>query len=374
MSEVIFIGAVFSVFLYACITLFVAAIKSSASKAPIKGNAGEGKFISIIVPVRNEAQNIDACLKSCLQQNYPSDKFEIIVVDDDSEDQTRDKVSAATKKHHNLKLLKTEAFGKSFMGKKNSIRQGIDSAAGEIIFTTDGDCIVPPDHLKTIHQYFSTGNVRMVCGAVDLSGGKGFFALWQQLEFSALMTFTEVFIKIGKPIMCNGANLSFLKSGFDEVGGYDNNMKKASGDDVFMLMKFKRRYGAKSIVYSSGAPVTTAIKNNVFEFFSQRKRWASKVPALNDPLISVIALVVFSANFFQLICFLLLLYKPSVPLLMVITLKLLVDLIFFLCISKPSLRLLRGVLGGQFINMIYVPVTAVASVFGKYKWKGRSIS
>jgi poly-beta-1,6-N-acetyl-D-glucosamine synthase len=354
MSEVIFIGAVFSVFLYACITLFVAAIKSSASKAPIKGNAGEGKFISIIVPVRNEAQNIDACLKSCLQQNYPSDKFEIIVVDDDSEDQTRDKVSAATKKHHNLKLLKTEAFGKSFMGKKNSIRQGIDSAAGEIIFTTDGDCIVPPDHLKTIHQYFSTGNVRMVCGAVDLSGGKGFFALWQQLEFSALM--------------------SFLKSGFDEVGGYDNNMKKASGDDVFMLMKFKRRYGAKSIVYSSGAPVTTAIKNNVFEFFSQRKRWASKVPALNDPLISVIALVVFSANFFQLICFLLLLYKPSVPLLMVITLKLLVDLIFFLCISKPSLRLLRGVLGGQFINMIYVPVTAVASVFGKYKWKGRSIS
>ncbi|NCX96771.1 MAG: glycosyltransferase, partial [Chitinophagia bacterium] len=101
--------------------------------------------ISIIIPARNEQKNIDACIDSILAQRYPQDLYEIIVVNDHSEDDT-----AAIVKHYNdsrITLLELEdhlPIGKQINAyKKEALAAGIAQAKHPLIITTDADCIAP---------------------------------------------------------------------------------------------------------------------------------------------------------------------------------------------------------------------------------------
>ncbi len=119
---------------------------------------------------------------------------------------------------------------------------GVEKAGGEIIVTTDADCRLPIHWLQSIATSFHEGNVKMVFGGVRIKEDKSFFSKLQALEFCSLIGTGGAMAGLGIPILCNGANLAFLRSAFLEVKGYDGNLDIPSGDDEFLMRKIDRRF------------------------------------------------------------------------------------------------------------------------------------
>ncbi len=141
-------------------------------------------FISVIIPVRNEAKNIDTVLLSLSQQHYPPSHIEVIVVDDNSTD---DSINRADQHRAHFKGMTVLSLGASGKGKKKALTQGISIARGEIIATTDADCVLPPDWLTSINSFFQDNHVAMAVGMVAVGEQADYFSRWQAMEFASII-------------------------------------------------------------------------------------------------------------------------------------------------------------------------------------------
>jgi biofilm PGA synthesis N-glycosyltransferase PgaC len=211
----------------------------------------EDPLLSIIIPVRNEQAGIGHLLEDIRIQSYQN--FEVIVVDDNSADDTTAIVLTFTCQDPRFTLLASRGEGK-----KVALTTGINTSRGEIIVTTDGDCRVKVDWLKTVKKYFQAHGTKMVFGGVKLEGSS-FFSALQSHEFLSLVGTAAGTMWYGFPSMCNGANLAFRKGVFLEVGGYTNNFHIPSGDDEFLMRKIFKLFPQGILFLSdSNAVVTTA--------------------------------------------------------------------------------------------------------------------
>ena len=226
---------------------------------------------SLIVPFRNEVANLPHLVKCLEQQSHPD--FEVIFVNDHSTD-------AGAEWLNNYCATENSVFRLIHLheqtGKKAAIEKGVEAAKNEIVVTTDADCSMSSNWLKTVAAPFGLGQVQMVLGPVMLSGE----CLWQKMqsiEFSALIGATKVMTDYGKPSMANGANLAYRKAAFNEVGGFDNINTTPSGDDELLLQKVQMKH-PKGVVFCAlpEVLVTTAAAPNWQVFREQRLRWASK--------------------------------------------------------------------------------------------------
>jgi poly-beta-1,6-N-acetyl-D-glucosamine synthase len=324
--------------------------------------------LTVLVAARNEQLNIQACLRAILSQVTD---FELIVVDDHSEDRTVEIVNAIRETDNRLKLIQLE---KGIEGKKNAIEAGVLNAEGDIILVTDADCLVGENWLNSMASCFCSEEVVMVCGRVRYRDGGSFFEKWQKLEFAAIMAFTEALFIIKKPSLCNGANLAFLKRAFSEVKGFEGNKGRASGDDIFLLEKFKSKYGVGSLIFNNSekALVESFAIKSPFAFLSQRKRWATKTAGIKNPYLIFLSIIVLSVNFTLLAQFYLLyseedLQKP----LALILLKISADFLFFTFLGFNPIKWLFLCLIGQLFNVLYITTTALSALFPHYNWKGR---
>src|ERR1700739_1707263 len=112
-------------------------------------------FITIVIPARNEEKNIKNCLDSILNQSYPPDLFEIIVVDDHSDDDTAAIVTSLANKNIRLVSLESYTSGNALNSyKKKAIEIAIEESRGVLIVTTDADCIAPKKWLETIAAFY----------------------------------------------------------------------------------------------------------------------------------------------------------------------------------------------------------------------------
>ncbi len=230
--------------------------------------------ISVVVPYRNEQANLKALLESLLAQAYPVEKFEIILVNDHSTD---DSAKIAAEFAARLSNIKNLSLPEGVTGKKRALAEGISSASHEIIVTTDADCVHNPEWLSSIANNFQSTECIMAIGAVRIDPSAGLFAKIQALEFASLIGTTVSTLFYQQPTMCNGANLAFRKKDFLEVGGYDDNYEIASGDDEFLMRKIHAQYPAGIIFMSSKeSVVTTKPSPSLKSFMSQRIRWAGK--------------------------------------------------------------------------------------------------
>lgn len=249
-------------------------------------------FISIVVAVRNEEAYILNLLNDIAQQHYPSDKFEVWVVNDHSEDNTYIVLEEWLNQHSVRPFhLITLPSGKS--GKKAAITEGVSLARGEIILTTDGDCRVKPDWLASVASQFNE-TTQLLVGAVRLYPVNVFFAELQTLEFASLIGTGAATLGWGKPTMCNGANLAYRKSAFHDVEGYSGNAQIPSGDDEFLLRKISSRFpdGIRFSASPSGV-VDAAPSDTWSEFFNQRIRWAGKWRAHGVGVSGLLAFFIF---------------------------------------------------------------------------------
>lgn len=233
-------------------------------------------FVSVIVAARNEEQTLPGLLPLLIEQNYDTDKYEIIIADDQSTDKTAQIVRDAMESCDNLHLLSVEPPQPGVSRKKNALAQAVEKSQGEIILATDADCKVKPSWIKTMVKYFSE-NVGFVAG-LSLTQPAGSANLVETFEFFdmvVLFTAAAGAIGVDKPFSCSGQNLAYTREAFDEVNGYKKVKNHQSGDDV-LLMQLIQNAGHKiRFAFDERAYNSTVSEKNLVKFLNQRIRWAS---------------------------------------------------------------------------------------------------
>lgn len=253
--------------------------------------SGNLRTVSVLVPFRNEEENIGQLLHDLFQQNYPKENFEILLLNDHSDDLSM-KVAE--------EVLRISSFSKctfihpATSGKKAAITEGVKHASGEIIITIDADCRVGQNWLASINKKFSQDSAKMVFGPVRIEPAKTIFQSMQAMEFASLIGTGAATMAYGIPTMSNGANLAFRKDVFKEVGGYEGNIKIASGDDEFLMRKIFKKY-PKGIRFNNDQKsiVSTLPQNSLHDFILQRIRWAAKWSAHTDFSSKLLAVFIF---------------------------------------------------------------------------------
>lgn len=331
--------------------------------------------VSVIVAVRNEALTIEKCISGLLAQRYPHDLYEILIVDDHSEDNTAKIIDDKWGSNSLVKYVCLERGE----GKKHAIAKGIEVATGTLIVTTDADCSFRQTWIQTIVQYYESNRPKMIVMPVLYSHKLNGFKSMQALEFMSLIGISGAAIGLQKPLLCNGANLAYTKEAYKKVHGFEGNSEVSSGDDVFLLHKIADE--SRSDVHYLKAEdvwVTTAPKNNLNSFFRQRLRWASKTPLYRDSWTLLVSYLVFSTNLLFLIglAFSLFHLKMGLAVWLSFSVKCIIDIIFLFLVASAfrSERLLWYFLPVQLLYPIYVVVVAIGSVTTKTTWKGRNIN
>jgi cellulose synthase/poly-beta-1,6-N-acetylglucosamine synthase-like glycosyltransferase len=239
--------------------------------------------VSVVVPARNEAKNIVACLEAVRLGGYPAGLLEIIVVDDHSTDLTAALAAAVP----GTTVLRLADYADSAVAlnsyKKKALETGIASARGELIVTTDADCVAAPGWLPALVSAYAHGEVNALCGPVLFFRETNQLQRFQALDFLGMMGITGAGIHLEFHQMGNGANLAFPKRAFEAVGGYSGADHLASGDDMFLLQKIAARFpGTVVFVKSRDAVVQTEAMPDLRSLIRQRVRWGTKNAALPD--------------------------------------------------------------------------------------------
>lgn len=323
-------------------------------------------FVSVIVACRNEEKLLPLLLSDIAGQTYNPDLFELIIVNDNSSDSTFN-IASGFSRVKNIKVLNSN--GK---GKKKAIRTGVEASAGSQIITTDADCRIGKNWLKTIVSFQAEHNPEMIICPVKPEGRKGFFHRFQELEFLSLQGITAGTSAGENPVMCNGANLAFKKETYLEQAGNLHD-ELASGDDVFLLHNIKS-YPDKRIMWLESADATAVIRTsgNLSSFLHQRARWISKAGAYSDRFTKVLAIVTFVTISIQLLLLLGGLFFPGLIGVFVVyfVLKSVPD---FLILSNTVRRydkksLMRWFLPSQLVYPFYVIAIVPCSLFSRAKW------
>jgi cellulose synthase/poly-beta-1,6-N-acetylglucosamine synthase-like glycosyltransferase len=272
--------------------LYIGWIKAIARKPG--GLHADYHFLSVVVPVRNEENTVGVLLADLVYQNYPGDKFEILFVDDHSEDYTPMVIQEAIRAIAKGGDINCSYIKSAGHGKKSAITTGIQKAQGEIIVTTDGDCSVSENWLQSINLSFENESVKMITGGVKIERKKIIFAELQAMEFASVIGSGAATLAFGIPTMCNGANLAFRKAVFIEVDGYKGNEAIASGDDEFLMRKVAEKYPG-SILFNTlkESVVSTSPSKSSAQFISQRLRWAGKWKHHRDLSTKLLGLFIF---------------------------------------------------------------------------------
>lgn len=340
--------------------------------------------VTVLIPARNEAENISKCLNSIIHQDYPKELFEIVVLDDFSTDETVEIVTEISKELRNVRCLKladffTEKETQSF--KKKAIEVGIQNSKGDLIVTTDADCIVPEKWLKYLVSFYEKRQVKFIAAPVNFYQEPSLFERFQSLDFLGMMCVTGAGIQLRLGNMCNGANLAYEKSAFYEVDGFEGINQIASGDDMLLMQKIAERHPDKiGFLKNKNATVYTRAKPNLKSFLSQRIRWASKSTHYKEWRVTFILGMVF------LFCLNILLSLILISVLGLFALKIFVgqlvvklitDYFFLGKMARFFDRkdLMRSYFFSQILHILYIVVVGIlGNLIKKYEWKGRQVN
>jgi cellulose synthase/poly-beta-1,6-N-acetylglucosamine synthase-like glycosyltransferase len=343
--------------------------------------------ISVIIAARNEEKNIYDCLQSMVSQIYPKQLFEVIVVDDYSTDATPEIVQLFSHKNVSMLSLKDFTENKNLNSyKKKAIEIAISKATGDLIVTTDADCIAPVNWLRTMAAFYEKQNPAFIAAPVDYSllPIKGnnlwmrFFASFQSLDFMGLQGITGAAVHKKFHFMCNGANLAYEKKVFYEVGGYKEIDMIASGDDMLLMHKIYKKYPDRILfLKSADSIIKTKPVEKLMDFFHQRIRWASKAGEYTDKKIIAVLIFVYVFNVWMLVLGVLSVFHPFIFLwfLGFLSGKIFFELFFIYPVAKFFNKedMLWWFPVAQPLHIVYTIIAGWLGKFGSYRWKKRKV-
>ena len=328
--------------------------------------------VSVLIAARNEEKNIEKLLQSIYNQTFPKELYEVIIVDDHSEDDTKKIVNNFINNYKdiNIRLLEAESEGK-----KKAISQALHNAENELIMVTDADCELNSEWIESIVAFYQEKKCKMILAPVLLSPANNFFEKMQVLEHLSLIASTAGSASIGFPVMCNGANMAYERKAALEVEKLRHDFNIPSGDDMFLLEQFVKKYGSKNVKFllNKSSIVKTKTCRTIKEFFRQRRRWVSKTKSYTNSKIILTALVVLFFNLSIVSLFLSAFFIPALW-----SLYILLTLLKFF-IDFPILKhitnfmnqgnISKWTLPLEFIYPFYVVFIAISGLLLKVNWK-----
>lgn len=341
-----------------------------------------GTRVSVLVPARNEARNITACLDSLFNNSFPEHLLEVIVIDDCSTDET---ALLARKRFHgkNGKLIALSDWlspeERINAYKKKALSIGIAEAKGDLIVTTDADCIVPPHWLLRLVAFAEINRSKFIAAPVAFrKNSASLLYFFQSLDFMTMQGITAASLQMNMGNMCNGANLAFEKKAFYEAGGYAGIDHIASGDDMLLMYKMKKQFpGAVHYLKSREAIVETEAQPDLRSFLNQRIRWSSKAGKYEERKLTWILALIYCFNGTLPVLFLASLADIRFLswAIALFTGKIIVELYFLIPVARfyhkvSELRLFPFL---QPFHIAYILVAGFLGKFGTYRWKDREV-
>lgn len=360
------------------------------SKIPVFKTYLPGKastLISVIIPARNEEENLPHLLKALAHQSYPQELFEVIVIDDHSTDATAEVV----KQFSNWRLLSLKDFipaGSINSYKKKAIEVGIQHSKGALIVTTDADCYTPENWLQTIASFYEKNQPALIVMPVAINCSNSAIEIFQALDFMTLQGITGAAVHQKQMSMCNGANLAYTRNAFEAVNGFKGIDNIASGDDMLLMHKIALQFpGGIAYLKSPEVIVQTAPVQSIKEFFNQRIRWASKADKYDDKRIFWVLLLVYFFNVMLLVLPIIAGFSYGEWSMLngqwsmwgawalLLVLKTLAELLFLYPVAKffHKQRLLWLFPLAQPFHIVYTVIAGWLGKFGSYKWKDRTV-
>jgi cellulose synthase/poly-beta-1,6-N-acetylglucosamine synthase-like glycosyltransferase len=331
------------------------------------------RIVSIIVAARNEEVTIKQCIEKCVTQDYPLDKFEVIVVNDRSEDATAQIVEKISTVHTNVRLINIselpEEYSKS--GKKHALQKGIENSKGEIILLTDADCLPSTGWIKSIVQRFEE-EVGVVVGHSPIKGN-GFINRLVQLDNLSIIAVGAGGIGGGYPILSVGRNFAYRRNVFDEIDGFEKIKDFSSGDDDLLLMLVRKHTKWKiGFVSDPESFVYTLPPTSLTDAIKQRMRWASKGLHYTIPM-TLSLVMVFLYNLFLFVTiplFFMNLFQSAVPIYSLI-IKTITDFIIIYQAARllNESRLIKYFPLAALVHIPYLLFFGLYGTFGKVQWK-----
>lgn len=335
---------------------------------------------SVIIPFRNESKNLPSLLKSIASLKYSKELFEIIFVDDSSEDNSVNIIqkfieNQSKKNVTNIKIVSNER--KTNSPKKDAITTAIKQAKHNWISTTDADCILPKYWLNAFDDFIQKTEAVCIAAPVTYHKPSNFLGQFQLLDILSLQGATIGGFAIKKPFLCNGANFTYKKEIFNQLKGFNGNTNIASGDDIFLLEKIVSNYPKKAhYLKCEQAIVTTSQQHTWKELIAQRVRWAAKTSAYNNWFGKLTGLIILTKNLLiisSLFLFILGFFNLN-TLLYIIAIKFSVD--FFLIFKSATFfkqkYILKTFILGFFVYSFFCVYIAIVSNFISFKWKERT--
>lgn len=336
-------------------------------------NIPSNETLSILVPFRNEFENLPKLFSSLLALNHRH--FEVVFIDDHSEDEGLKLLQKLIVENERLDI-RFSIIQNRGQGKKEAIETGIHTAIGEIVLTTDADCLLPSNWIEAYLVSFKDRNIQFLAGPVMSREQSNYLEVFQQIEWGSILLLTQYGFALDKPFMCSAANMGYRKEAFLKVGAYTGNKAYLSGDDEFLLKKITQAYGGGATGYLQGNMVWTKAESTWKMLYEQRARWASKWRLHASFSHALLALIPFLIQLF---------FLGSLALCSLGWLGLLV----FFYLWSVKILIERKVLGRvlkdfglhhkikyYFLTSIchpfYVLNVGMQAAFGKIQWKGRN--
>jgi len=329
--------------------------------------------VSVVIAVRNEEKNISFLLTSLVNQSYPDDLYEIIIANDGSTDRTSEIVNEFSNKWSNIKLLEVKDRDKAISPKKNALQQAIDAANGEIIVSTDADCLAGKYWIESMVANFED-DVSMVAGLSKTKLEKwersSLVRKFEHFDFLSMFFAAAGSISSGKYFSCSGQNIAYRKNAFEQVGKFEKIKHLISGDDMNLMQLFRKDGMKVKFAFSKHSYMQTKPVQNLKQFLNQRSRWASntKWQLQLNPEFFVYLLSVFLMTFLPLI---LIFIIPWLGIILMLF-KALLDYYFikngFSVFSIDSEKL-KFFPAWFFLQPVYVILVGIIGQFNVFRWK-----
>lgn len=335
---------------------------------------------TIIIPFRNESGNLPILLKSISSLDYPPKLFNVLFVNDDSNDNSEEIIQKSIEES-NVSIELIQNIRVSNSPKKDAISTGVKHSKSEWILTTDADCELPKNWLKTFDAFIQSKhennhNPVMICAPVIYKSNGSFIETFQELDGLSLQTVTMGSFGLNNPLLNNGANLAYRKDAFEQVNGFSGNNHIASGDDIFLLEKVKKAYPKQvTFLKSKESAVYTTPQTSWSQLINQRIRWASKTSKQKNPSSIVLGLIVFLTNILFLAAPVLMILDQdylTIYLLLILS-KVLID---YIIIQQSAMSLKVNISFWKFLQLPFVYsllilIVVIKSFKGSYSWKDR---
>ncbi len=231
-------------------------------------------YISVIIPARNEESNIENAILSVANCYFDKSKYEIIVVNDRSNDKTQEIAEGLTQSISNLKVLNLTEDLKdpNLKGKAGALQAGIEASKGTLILLTDADCRVNPNWIEYYARVFSEPKMGLALSYSTIDGPRIFDKI-QGIEWLYLHTMALAGFGLNYPLGGYGNDMAFTREAFDSVGGYEKIKFSVTEDFALIKAIFKKRWKLHYLMMEQTS-VSTKPEVTFASYLEQHRRWA----------------------------------------------------------------------------------------------------